>query len=357
MFFNDWYERLLFLITTFSVLIQAYVILLVVKVSPSSMKTYRYFLISYTIWDLLFTIVLGFVLDIDVKLPLMAGGYINGLAKYCGPHGGILALSFFTFLAGGLMYSMINGLVFRYAAVQTDPTFMQWLMKPMTYVWSFLMAILIAFIAGFSVYLALSKPETYDHDLPLPEFQAVIKDIANGQVIVNLNPFEWPTIRMAIVLIFGFMAAQVAAFLLGFATLRNLNRNARFFSQKTFRMHLQFTVVLCIQIATPVVFIVFPMTVGGINVLIVKSMDKLPAQIGLLLMSLYASSNSLLSIFFISPYRRYSMNLILKIVPCYIGTKENYLSSAQGTPKVLRSVSQCYVSKNRVNSVYSHVLI
>uniref|UniRef100_A0A915DDC1 Uncharacterized protein n=1 Tax=Ditylenchus dipsaci TaxID=166011 RepID=A0A915DDC1_9BILA len=117
---SGWYETMLLSITSISVILQAYVFVLIFKVSPKSMTTYCFFLICYTFWDLSFTIILGYGIILDMQAPTMCGGYVNGFAKYFGSNGGNTAISVMAFCAAALIYYMLYGLSYRYLAVQTD---------------------------------------------------------------------------------------------------------------------------------------------------------------------------------------------------------------------------------------------
>ncbi|KAI1694960.1 serpentine type 7TM GPCR chemoreceptor srh domain-containing protein [Ditylenchus destructor] len=79
----DFYNATLLLLTTISIFFQCYVVFMVIRASPKSMSEYRYFLCLISIWDLLFTILLGYGLHPKLLLPLSAGE-IKGLFKYFG---------------------------------------------------------------------------------------------------------------------------------------------------------------------------------------------------------------------------------------------------------------------------------
>uniref|UniRef100_A0A915CYF5 Uncharacterized protein n=1 Tax=Ditylenchus dipsaci TaxID=166011 RepID=A0A915CYF5_9BILA len=86
---NNRFEALLLSITTVSIALQLYVIFLVIYASPPAMKAYRFFIITYTLYDLLFSFGIGFL--IEPQLPSPAMSYIKAVhsnsfcssASYC----------------------------------------------------------------------------------------------------------------------------------------------------------------------------------------------------------------------------------------------------------------------------------
>ncbi|KAH7713768.1 SRN-1 protein, partial [Aphelenchoides avenae] len=95
--------------------------------------------------------------------------------------------------------------------------------------------------------------------------------------------------------------------------LRSLRKNASSFSPKTYRLHLQLTALLLLQLSTPIVFVIFPLVVTIFSVILESTLTQTHAKFGFLLLALYAPVNSLLVVVFVGPYRRYILSQLLKL--------------------------------------------
>ncbi|KAI1710986.1 serpentine type 7TM GPCR chemoreceptor srh domain-containing protein [Ditylenchus destructor] len=94
---DEEYNIALLIITSATILLQCYVIFIIIYVSPKSMSDFRYFLCFISIWDLIFTALLGYGLHPTFLFPLSAG-QINGLFKYLGPTGANIGASIAYFI-------------------------------------------------------------------------------------------------------------------------------------------------------------------------------------------------------------------------------------------------------------------
>ncbi|KAH7694614.1 hypothetical protein AAVH_38335, partial [Aphelenchoides avenae] len=120
---------------------------------------------------------------------------------------------------------------------------------------------------------------------------------------------------MMLVVVLGIVLASVISFGAVFAILRTLRKNARSFSARTYRLHLQLTVLLLAQLTSPTVFVMFPNIVAVVSMLTHFDLYQWHGRIGFLLFALYAPCNSVLVIFFVTPYRKFTAEWIRRVLP------------------------------------------
>jgi hypothetical protein len=137
---------------------------------------------------------------------------------------------------------------------------------------------------------------------------------------------------MGLVLII-FVISECLCFILLFLIVKALRRNLHTFSKHTYRMHVQFTCCLASQILSPLLYIFVPVCAGIITALNSLKPTKLLVDISLLCIIFYGLSNSLLTIVFVSPYRKYFLNVLifpwLKPVLRVIGCKNSTSTRVQ----------------------------
>jgi hypothetical protein len=85
------YEFILHAITCITICIQLYVIYVIYLRSPKNMKEYRFFLITFTVWDLIFTLILGVLLQPDPVGRLLSAR-MRGLSGYFGNEAQLLTV-------------------------------------------------------------------------------------------------------------------------------------------------------------------------------------------------------------------------------------------------------------------------
>jgi hypothetical protein len=79
---DDGYARNMHLITMITVPFQIYVLYLIVKVSPKEIRAYRYFLLTFCLWDMLFAFLFASVLIPVGTSEGSFGSYLFGLAHF-----------------------------------------------------------------------------------------------------------------------------------------------------------------------------------------------------------------------------------------------------------------------------------
>jgi hypothetical protein len=83
--------------------------------------------------------------------------------------------------------------------------------------------------------------------------------------------------------------------------IRLLRANAYAFSAKTYALQLQLIVLLLTQILSPIVFVIFPSVYAIVVLFITGRISLAGGDVGILLFSVYALNNALMTITFVSP--------------------------------------------------------
>ncbi|KAH7720004.1 hypothetical protein AAVH_12536 [Aphelenchoides avenae] len=149
------------------------------------------------------------------------------------------------------------------------------------------------------------------------EARALLKD---DMVIIYLRTdMTWAALMMLTV-VSGVVVAALVGFGAVYAILRTLRKNAISFSSRTYRLHVQLTVLLLAQLSLPSVFVMFPMMVAVLSMIYHFHLSQTDGRMGFLLFSLYAPVNSFLVILFVTPYRRFTDGCIRRVVPQRLGT-------------------------------------
>jgi hypothetical protein len=76
-------------------------------------------------------------------------------------------------------------------------------------------------------------------------------------------------------------------------------------------MHRQFILLLASQILSPICYVAIPFFAGTVAAVTSLKPNKLVIQLALLAIIFYGSSNSLLTIVFIGPFRKHFLNVIV----------------------------------------------
>jgi len=143
----------------------------------------------------------------------------------------------------------------------------------------------------------------------------------------------------ALTAIFG-MFAEIFCLLLATATIRYMRMNSSSYSPQTYRMQLQLTVLLIVQLILPLIFVVLPLlyrfypaycTVLGISACRAY-VEKLGvgAKIFPILLLFYPALNSALTLFFVAPYRHALRRMLL---PCSSKYRPSVSAMAKDGPK------------------------
>ncbi|KAI1731207.1 serpentine type 7TM GPCR chemoreceptor srh domain-containing protein [Ditylenchus destructor] len=313
---DNLYNGILLFLTTISILLQCYVIFIVFRASPKSMSAYRYFLCLISVWDLVFTILLGYGLHPKLLFPLSAG-QINGFMRYFGLIGAKVGLCAIIFAAVNVLAAQLYCLVYRLAVVLPDQRIYEYIMKPASIVVAELFSLGIALAYGIPVYEVLLSGETLTiyvvgvstyFNVTVPPADAVVLAMDLNPAITVNSPIPYCE-----AMVIGFVIVELICFVMAYFIIRILRKNAHLYSKRTYKIQIQLTALLIVQLASPIIFFMAPVVYALLSGLLGNAITT-SGDIGIIFLCLYALSNSLLTILFITPYRRHRGQAFYHIV-------------------------------------------
>ncbi|KAI1706542.1 serpentine type 7TM GPCR chemoreceptor str domain-containing protein [Ditylenchus destructor] len=297
-------------------LLQLYVIILVKTQTPQAMKSYSWFLVQYTIWDMLFTATLGFVLGPDFAAQEIAGAFVIGIARYFGKNAGNIALAFMTFCISAMLTTLAECLIYRMMIVRSNTDALQTFLKPSTLVIVSIVTLTTAGSNALTSYFLAMKPEDYpnliSYGKKISEYPLIwekLQDDTSVAIVFDtystLNQMYFMSTAVL------FFLYEVISFAIAWSILYTLRQNSQYFSVKTYKMHRQLTLLLIGQLLTPIMCIVLPMSILLVSVLFNFRIAGWNNDVIMLTQALYASVNSLMTILFVTPYRKYTFAKII----------------------------------------------
>lgn len=94
-----------------------------------------------------------------------------------------------------------------------------------------------------------------------------------------------------------FIISEILCGILVCLIMVTMKRNSKKFSANTYKLNRQLTVVLALQIASPIFFIIFPVTATIVSgVVFGHYLGRSVVQLGFLLIDMYALSNTLFTL-------------------------------------------------------------
>jgi hypothetical protein len=132
-----------------------------------------------------------------------------------------------------------------------------------------------------------------------------------GDLFISFNVIGSQFYKLTIIVITMFGFSEILSLSLICLILKTLKRNSRVFSRQTYKLYFQLTLLLAAQLASPLICVFIPVIICLIAVLNRIEANNLIVQMGLLGIVLYGLLNSLLTIIFISAYRRHFLDVFI----------------------------------------------
>ncbi|KAI1702072.1 serpentine type 7TM GPCR chemoreceptor srh domain-containing protein [Ditylenchus destructor] len=269
-----------------------------------------FFTLILQVWDLLFTILLGLGLHPRLMYPVSAGK-VNGFFKPLGLPGAKVGLCLIVYSSVNVIGSQAYCLIYRLAVVIPYKWIREYVTMPVSKIiiqimWNpFALAYAIPIywysLGGEELKSYVNTKCAYFNITPPNPGTPVLAMDFHPDVKVN-SPIVY---GKAIVI--GFIAGEIICFLTAFFIVRILRKNAHNFSTKTYMIQLQLTFLLIAQLVAPIVFILVPVIYAIYAGLSLNLVGQAAGDMGIIFLSLYALNNSLLTILFVAPYRRYTL--------------------------------------------------
>ncbi|KAI1705153.1 serpentine type 7TM GPCR chemoreceptor srh domain-containing protein [Ditylenchus destructor] len=228
------------------------------------MSDFRYFLCLISIWDLLFTVLLGYGLHPTFLFPLGAG-QINGFFKYLGPTGANIGFCLIIFAAVNVFNAQNFCLLFRVTVLLPNTNIYELFMKPVSFILSQIYWMAISLAYAIPLYSILLKDKTLVTFVTAASKALNLPPIKPDAVIiaVDFNP-ELPiginTRRYCAAIVGGVIYFEIFCLAMTIYIIKRLRKNAHLFSKKTYSLQIQFTLVLAYQLLSPLIFILVPVS-------------------------------------------------------------------------------------------------
>ncbi|KAI1719840.1 serpentine type 7TM GPCR chemoreceptor srh domain-containing protein [Ditylenchus destructor] len=242
---------------------------------------------------------------------------IYGPAKYLGQQSANFSMAFGAFIATALVASQDYCLLYRLTVVLEDLRYHRWFLSKTGYMVFHFIGLIFCILISVSFYYSVADIDKIS--AVIGKYPEAVELVPPGAILIcldtNLKWSQW----MIVILISSMVVAEFVSFGVSYGIMKTLSKNSRGFSGKTYRMHRQLTYLLVAQLSTPIFFVLFPVAVALWSMVFHVPISQLMGRIGFMLFSLYASTNSCLTIFFVGPYRIYTANLITSLLPDWKG--------------------------------------
>ncbi|KAI1725856.1 serpentine type 7TM GPCR chemoreceptor srh domain-containing protein [Ditylenchus destructor] len=163
----------------------------------------------------------------------------------------------------------------------------------------------IALSTGVVCYFSLTKPQDYSKFLfEFPWILENLRSTSTSFIYFDAHSTFTQIFFMSVFVLFA--AYEIISFIAAWSILRILRENSMYFSAKTYTMHRQLTILIFGQLLAPVIFNVLPICIVLMGMLVGYKLDKWAIQFFILTLTIYAPANSLMTIHFVTPYRRFT---------------------------------------------------
>ncbi|KAI1717554.1 serpentine type 7TM GPCR chemoreceptor srh domain-containing protein [Ditylenchus destructor] len=377
------YDSVVTGITIFSLAAEAYLIYLIIYVSPKTMSAYRPFLLNIAFWDAL----LSFNIGMFMPNMLYPASCIlsNGPYKYLGPQFCLITFTFLVCCGVNGITAQDYCMMYRLTIILPNQRIHEYFMKWQAVVLIQLILWAIGLEVSISSYLTFMTPQNtteylnhwyddaiYDWFTPkwyLPPYNKNATIICTAWFSPYQTRLLWSGAIFLVtselccfalaVTIFGILRKNISRYesnlaQLGFAeNNRTLPYRIGRFSRKTYSMHLQLTALIVAQYLSPIVFLV-----GPIFVIIYKNINYAESDVPshalgdsiVIAFSLYGCANALLTLTFVAPYRIYTKRKLLDLLT-KLGMRKRPSPSKLVTPGNTISLSRLPESSFNIDSL------
>ncbi|KAI6226524.1 hypothetical protein M3Y99_01283000 [Aphelenchoides fujianensis] len=308
------YEFALLGITIVTVAAQLYVAFLLRFKTPPTMRDYRYFLVLFTLWDGLFTVWVGLVVQ-PVPIEGIVAVTLRGLANYFQAFWCRVLVAGSVFFGVNVVLAQNLCALHRFLALQPTSRAYARFRSPTVHLG---IQMAIQAVAGGLALLFYATFKTAAR-IAVHKQSGFLRErlVATDGTAARINDrFIWLETEFVHTQLFlvAFLLLFVASplFSLGvlLATVRSLRKGAAYMPAATRQLHAQFLRLLFVQIASPLLFAVLPVLVCCGCILVGVGGSRLSFELVFGLLALYGLSNALSSVCFIQPYRQFTAALL-----------------------------------------------
>jgi hypothetical protein len=156
--------------------------------------------------------------------------------------------------------------------------------------------------------------------------------IKPNDLILLFDAWNPSFVNFLLVCLVFIICLEILAAVLLYLIITTLGQNSASFSPNTYKLHRQFSLLLISQLLCPIICICLPFGALTIVMWIRIVPTKLAGEIGLIAILIYGLSNSLLTIAFVTPYKRHFLDSLSKI--CKFHTL-NMPTQVQPSPPII----------------------
>ncbi|KAH7699567.1 Protein SRJ-4, partial [Aphelenchoides avenae] len=306
------FRCILLIYTAFDVLLQVYVAFLTLRVSVSTLKEYRYFMLLCTIWNAAMSLLIGFVMQPRGLTPLYGCVSMRGPISLFGNAGALVSFSVAFFVVSNIIACQGVCLAYRLTLVMgrsAHETFM----RPV--VLAAHQAALLTLSAGIAYGSSemFETPAFVDESMRAQMVQLeYITDADRSIACFGFTHMTYLATASACIIALISMT-QIYSVVVSIIIFRRIQASASELSEKTRRMYKQLTQLLLLQTFTPFVCFLIPVVAACVFILGSVPVNHILVYIGILAIVTFPKLNAVLTIVFVAPYRSYTTDLFYRL--------------------------------------------
>ncbi|KAI6172674.1 hypothetical protein M3Y98_00999600 [Aphelenchoides besseyi] len=234
----------------FTLSVQFFVLHCVYQKSSTRIREYKHFLANFLVWDLVYTILLGFFLS-----PLTASNLVGLIVQG-------ISSEFYPKYSGRITIAALI-----YAASHDIPR------------------------------------QLIARDVHLPDGFKKIENIVMSDIQASITQYFLITLLSLLAI------SEVISIVLIYLILRKLRQHQC--SIQSYRLHVQFTIHLAANLALPGILIIVPSAAFAIGALCQEDVNIGVSQLAIFMNAFYATANALLVLLLVQTYRHYTFELLI----------------------------------------------
>uniref|UniRef100_A0A7E4V9I7 7TM GPCR serpentine receptor class x (Srx) domain-containing protein n=1 Tax=Panagrellus redivivus TaxID=6233 RepID=A0A7E4V9I7_PANRE len=279
------------------------------------MHDFRHCITMLCVLDGLFAFLLGIVINVTFQFPALAGVLkgpcIMFFYRLFGYNGCKVIVCLTFQLIAAILYIQNYGIKFRFFTIYPNKKYFEYYSSTRGLIYVYSSCVVLSSVIGISIYILMHS----ENEIPTvvanyPNTKEVFMDYIPGQnVLMAANPQSamW-------FFIFGYVTicvliCEITSYGMFFLAMRMLKKFSSNFTKQTLQMQKQFLRLLIVQATTPLAFLVIPVLLLVYQVTFEMPQARLQTEIGMLWIGLYSNVNACLTIFCISPVRKFTKRI------------------------------------------------
>ncbi|KAI1706510.1 serpentine type 7TM GPCR chemoreceptor srh domain-containing protein [Ditylenchus destructor] len=217
------------------------------------------------------------------------------------------------FAAVNVFNAQMFCLLFRVTVVLPNPKVHEWFMKPVSLILSQIYWMALSLGYAIPLYSILLKDNILVTYLTVTSKNLNLQPTKPDTVVIAVDfnpdiPVGIYTTRYCAAIVGGVIYFEIICLAMTIYIIKRLRKNAHLFSKKTYSLQIQFTLVLAFQLLSPLIFVLVPVSCAIIFAIMgTSSFGRSDGRTGIVLLSIYTLSNSLVTVLFVTPYRKYTL--------------------------------------------------